>query len=130
MKTKILCDAPSGRRLTDATLADRVEWKNLRGLISKQPCGTLGLFGISNSVGINPGHVQTDSFHSVSHLLSPLVCVPAGGFDAVIIDAAASPSSYCVCIPNIGGGEMTGTPAFPRGAPDPERPWLRAALIE
>lgn len=80
--------------------------------------------------GNNPGHVQTDSFHSVSHLPSPLVCVPAGGFDAVIIGAAASPSSYCVCIPNIGGGEMTGTPAFPRGAPDRERPWLRAALIE
>lgn len=73
-------------------------------------------------------HVKADSFHSVTHLLSPLVCVPVGGFDAVIFGAAASSSSYCVCIPNISGGEMIGKPVFPRGASD--RPRLRAALIE
>lgn len=130
MKTNILCEAPSGHRVTDAILAGCVEWKKLKGRINKTPCGTFSLFGISNSVGINPDHIKVDSFHSVSHLPSPLVCVPVGGFDAVIIGAAAPPNSYCVCILNTGGGEMTGTPAFPRGAPEPERPWLRAALIE
>lgn len=46
INTKIVCDAPSGHRMTDTILASRVEWKKLRGQINKTPCGTFTVLNL------------------------------------------------------------------------------------